>query len=171
MSAENSALLLLCLFSVGSVATVCDAEDAKQQDKVLRHAVFFKFKDDTSAEDVAKVVEAFGALPKKIDSIKDYQAGKNVSPIGFDDGFTHCFLVTQIFATSGTQGVWRRVATALGQSVCGGLLGNAGKISEGSRIEARLVFEVQRYGERGRDKGGRRRDRKTAITMRHDQGI
>ena len=37
---------------------------------------------------------AFDALPKKIDSIKDYQAGKNVSPIGFDDGFTHCFLVT-----------------------------------------------------------------------------
>src|SRR6476469_325067 len=94
MSAENSALLLLCLLSVGSVATVCDAEDAKEQEKVLRHAVFFKFKDDTSAEDVASVVEAFGALPKKIDSIKDYQAGKNVSPIGFDDGFTHCFLVT-----------------------------------------------------------------------------
>jgi hypothetical protein len=94
MSSENSAVLLLCILSVLPVATVCRAEDAKEQEKVLRHAVFFKFKDDTSAEDVAKVVAAFDALPKKIDSIKDYQAGKNVSPIGFDDGFTHCFLVT-----------------------------------------------------------------------------
>jgi Stress responsive A/B Barrel Domain len=55
---------------------------------------FFKFKDDTSAADVKKVVAAFDALPKKIDSIKDYQAGKNISPIGFDDGYTQCFLVT-----------------------------------------------------------------------------
>ena len=55
---------------------------------------FFKFKDDASDEDVEKVVAAFDALPKKIDSIKDYQRGKNISPLGFDDGFTHCFLLT-----------------------------------------------------------------------------
>jgi len=60
---------------------------------VLRHAVFFKFNDDTSAADVRKIVAAFDALPKKIDSIKDYQAGKNISPLGFDDGLTHCFLL------------------------------------------------------------------------------
>jgi hypothetical protein len=94
MSAENSAVLLLCFLSVVPMATVCRAEDAKKEEKVLRHAVFFKFKDDTSAEDISKVVKAFDALPKKIESIKDYQAGKNVSPIGFDDGFTHCFLVS-----------------------------------------------------------------------------
>jgi hypothetical protein len=94
MSATNSAVLLLGILSVVPVAVVCRAEDAKEQDKVLRHAVFFKFKDDTRADDIAKVVAAFDALPKKIDSIKDYQAGRNVSPIGFDDGFTHCFLVT-----------------------------------------------------------------------------
>ena len=94
MCAENSAVLLLCFLSVVPVATVCRAEDAKEPAKVLRHAVFFKFKDDTSAEDVGKVVTAFNALPKKIDSIKDYQAGKNFSPSGLDDGYTHCFLVT-----------------------------------------------------------------------------
>ena len=76
------------------MSAVCRAEDARQLEKVLRHAVFFKFKDDTSADDVAKVVTAFDALPKKIDSIKGYQAGKNFSPAGFDDGYTHCFLVT-----------------------------------------------------------------------------
>src|SRR3954453_10044590 len=94
MYAENSAVLLLCFLSIVPAAAVCRADDAKEPAKVLRHAVFFKFKDDTSAEDVDKVVTAFAALPKKIDSIKDYQAGKNFSPAGFDDGFTHCFLVT-----------------------------------------------------------------------------
>jgi hypothetical protein len=94
MSVENSAVLLLCFLGVASVASVGQADEAKQGEKVLRHAVFFKFKDDTSAADVGKVVAAFDALPKKIDSVKDYQAGKNISPIGFDDGFTHCFLLT-----------------------------------------------------------------------------
>jgi hypothetical protein len=94
MHAGDTAAVLLCLLSVTPFATVCFAEDAKQSDKVLRHAVFFKFKDGTSDADVGKIVEAFDALPKKIDSIKDYQRGKNVSPSGFDDGFTHCFLLT-----------------------------------------------------------------------------
>src|SRR5215213_5232490 len=94
MCAQNSAVLLVCLLTVVAPAAVCRAEDTKEQAKVLRHAVFFKFKDDASAADVGKVVTAFDALPKKIDSIKNYQAGKNVSSIGFDDGFTHCFLLT-----------------------------------------------------------------------------
>jgi hypothetical protein len=94
MFTDNSVVLLLCILSLLPVATVCQADDAKQPDKVLRHAVFFKFKDDASATDIKKVVAAFDALPRKIDAIKDYQAGKNVSSIGFDDGFTHCFLVT-----------------------------------------------------------------------------
>jgi hypothetical protein len=93
MSTGNLAAFVLCVLSVASVAIDCQAEDKKEA-KVLRHAVFFKFKDDTSEADVAKVVAAFDALPKKIDSIQDYQAGKNFSPLGFDDGFTHCFLVT-----------------------------------------------------------------------------
>jgi hypothetical protein len=94
MYAEKAAAIILCILSVMSVATVCRAEDTKEPEKVLRHAVFFKFKDGTSDADVEKVVAAFDALPKKIDSIADYQRGKNISPAGFDDGFTHCFLVT-----------------------------------------------------------------------------
>ncbi len=83
----------ICLLGVVSIAAIAHAED-KQSEKVLRHAVFFKFKDDSSEVDVAKVVAAFDALPKKIDTIKDYQAGKNFSPAGYDDGFTHCFFLT-----------------------------------------------------------------------------
>ena len=62
--------------------------------RVLRHAVFFSFKESSTASDVQGVVDAFAALPQKIDSIKDFQAGTNNSPEGLDDGFTHCFLLT-----------------------------------------------------------------------------
>jgi hypothetical protein len=75
------------------LATTCCAVDAKEE-KVLRHAVFFKFKDGTSADDLDKIVQAFNELPRKIDVIQDYQAGKNVSSVGLDDGFTHCFLLS-----------------------------------------------------------------------------
>ena len=44
-------VMLLLFVSVVSASIDCRAEDAKEE-KVLRHAVFFKFKDDASAEDV-----------------------------------------------------------------------------------------------------------------------
>jgi hypothetical protein len=94
MYSVNPATFVLGILSVATVSAVSRAEDAKDQEKVLRHAVFFKFKDDTSAKDVGKVVAAFDGLPKKIDSIANYQRGKNFSPVGLDDGFTHCFLIT-----------------------------------------------------------------------------
>jgi len=94
MCVNNHAAVVLCILSVLPVACVCRADDSKEPAKVLRHAVFFKFKDGTSDEDIGNVVRAFDALPKKIDSIQDYQRGKNISPAGLDDGLTHCFLVT-----------------------------------------------------------------------------
>jgi hypothetical protein len=87
-------LLIVCALSVVSAAAVCRAEEAKEKDKVLRHAVFFKFKAGTSKDEIDKVVAAFDELPKKIDTIKDYQAGTNLSKLGFNDGLTHCFLLT-----------------------------------------------------------------------------
>lgn len=62
--------------------------------KVLRHAVFFSFKEETSEEDVQKIVDAFRDLPSKIEEIIDFQWGTNNSPEEQDDGFTHCFLLT-----------------------------------------------------------------------------
>jgi Stress responsive A/B Barrel Domain len=94
MYVANLYVYALCALSAVAMATVCEAEEAKEPEKVLRHAVFFRFNEGASDEDVAKVVAAFDALPKKIDSIKDYERGKNISPLGFDDGFTHCFLLT-----------------------------------------------------------------------------
>ncbi len=60
----------------------------------LRHVVLFKFKDDAPAEKVAEIEKAFADLPKKIDTIVDFEWGTNNSPEGINQGFTHCFLVT-----------------------------------------------------------------------------
>jgi len=63
----------------------------KQQ---LRHVVLFKFKEGTTQEDIAKVEEAFSALPGKIPQIRDFEWGTNNSPEGLSKGYTHCFLLT-----------------------------------------------------------------------------
>lgn len=69
-------------------------ENSIKQDSVLRHVVLFKFKANTSKEDIEKVEAAFSALPSKIPQILDYEWGINNSPEGLDKGFTHCFFLT-----------------------------------------------------------------------------
>jgi hypothetical protein len=96
-------LCLLCGFAACNqqpatdetpAASPSEQVDSEKESRVLRHAVFFKFKDTSSDEDVQQVVEAFRALPTKIPEIKALQSGINNSPEGLDDGFTHCFLLT-----------------------------------------------------------------------------
>jgi hypothetical protein len=67
---------------------------AEESGKLLRHVVLFQFKESSPAEEVQKVVEAFGKLPSQIPQIASYEYGTNNSPEGLADGFTHCFLVT-----------------------------------------------------------------------------
>ena len=62
--------------------------------KLLRHVVLFKFKDETSSEDLRRIEDAFCALPDKIDAIHDFEWGPDVSVEGKTRGFSHCFLVT-----------------------------------------------------------------------------
>ena len=59
-----------------------------------RHVVIFKFKESSSKKSVDSVVNAFIALKDKIAVIKSFEWGVNVSPEHFDQGFTHCFVVT-----------------------------------------------------------------------------
>ena len=65
----------------------------KECPKLLRHVVLFKFKDGTTAEKIKEVETSFAALPGKIDSIKRFEWGTNVSK-ELTEGFTHCFVVT-----------------------------------------------------------------------------
>jgi len=62
--------------------------------KLLRHLVIFKFKDDTTPEQTKAIVDAFAALPGKIDTVVDFECGTDVSVEGKAEGFTHGFLVS-----------------------------------------------------------------------------
>lgn len=82
--------LLLALALIMSTAPLNAAEPTK----VLRHIVMYKFKDDQSSAQVQEVVDAFGKLPKQIDTIIGYEHGTNVSQEMKSEGFTHVFIVT-----------------------------------------------------------------------------
>lgn len=85
--------LLLVAFEIRS-ETKPISETFMQKDSLLRHVVLFKFKPETSKEDIKKVEEAFTALPSKIPQIVSYEWGLNNSPEGLNEGFTHCFFLT-----------------------------------------------------------------------------
>jgi hypothetical protein len=70
------------------------AQNKQSATSLLRHVVLFKFKDSASAADIAKVENAFMALPKKIVTIKNFEWGTNNSPEKLNNGFTHCFFVS-----------------------------------------------------------------------------
>jgi hypothetical protein len=91
--------LLMASALIGSGPGFASADETKpptteKGGKVLRHVVMYKFKDDQPKEHVQEVVDAFSALPTKIDAIIGYEHGTNVSQEGKSEGFTHVFVVT-----------------------------------------------------------------------------
>ena len=62
--------------------------------RLLRHVVLFKFKDDTTDEQIGQIERAFCTLPSKIQAIHDFEWGTDVSVENLQQGFTHCFVVT-----------------------------------------------------------------------------
>lgn len=65
-----------------------------QPTSLLRHVVLFKFKDETTPEQIREIEEAFRALPGQIEAIHDFEWGTDVSIEGIAQGFTHCFLLS-----------------------------------------------------------------------------
>lgn len=63
-------------------------------DSVLRHVVLFKFKEETSEDQLVSFEKTFASLADKIPQISDFEWGLNNSPEGLDKGFTHCFFVS-----------------------------------------------------------------------------
>lgn len=89
--------ILLMSFSHPTTSNNAEAKEImsiEKQDSLLRHVVLFKFKKETSPEDIAKVEAAFSELPNKIPQIKGYEWGLNNSPEGLNKGLTHCFFLT-----------------------------------------------------------------------------
>ncbi|MEQ1587591.1 MAG: Dabb family protein [Cyclobacteriaceae bacterium] len=86
--------ILTLTFAVIALLSACTPSEIKQDQKVLRHVVLFRFTDTSTPEDVKKVEDAFAGLPGKISLIKDYEWGTNSSPENLNQGLTHCFFVT-----------------------------------------------------------------------------
>ena len=72
----------------------CQKACAKECPKMLKHVVLFKFKEGTTPEKIKEVENAFASLPGKIDVIKGFEAGTDVSTENRSEGFTHCFVVS-----------------------------------------------------------------------------
>lgn len=86
-------VLIALAAAIAATSGVTAAEKAGS-DKVLRHIVLFKFEDSAPEADVQKIVDAFVALEDKIDLIKDFEWGTNVSKENLDKGLTHGFTLT-----------------------------------------------------------------------------
>ncbi len=82
------------LFFLTLATTLLLMTSASAADAPYRHVVFFKFKDNAAPAEVQKIETAFIELAKKIDTVKGFEWGTNVSPEGLNHEFTHCFLVT-----------------------------------------------------------------------------
>jgi len=74
--------------------SIMNNKNTQKQDSLLRHIVLFKFKEDTTKEDLTAIENAFAELPAKIPEIVDFEWGTNNSPEGLDKGFTHSFFVS-----------------------------------------------------------------------------
>lgn len=88
-----AAVLTAAILSTPPQVAGAKSESAKPK-KVLRHVVLFKFKKTAAKKDIQKVVTEFAKLPKKIDTIIDFEMGTDVSVEGKAKGFTHGFVVT-----------------------------------------------------------------------------
>ncbi|MCE7055651.1 Dabb family protein [Algoriphagus sp. AGSA1] len=67
---------------------------AAKPDSVLRHTVFFSFKETSSPEDIQSVIDAFRNLQNEIEGIEEFEWGTNSSPEGLNQGLTHAFILT-----------------------------------------------------------------------------
>jgi lysophospholipase L1-like esterase len=60
----------------------------------IRHVVLFAYKPTATVAEINKVSAAFAALADRIDTVKRFESGTNVSTEGLDDGLTHCYVLT-----------------------------------------------------------------------------
>lgn len=60
----------------------------------IKHVVMFKFRPGTSKDTIDKIIAGYKALPGKIEVMKAYEWGEDVSIENLNQGFTHCFITT-----------------------------------------------------------------------------
>jgi len=60
----------------------------------VKHVVLFKFKEDVSENKIQELIDGYKALPGKIEVMKGFEWGTDMSIEGLSQGFTHCFIST-----------------------------------------------------------------------------
>ena len=81
-------IIVTCIIAIIAISAI------KMEEKMLRHVVLFKFKDDATPDQVKQVENAFIALPSAIKEIEDIEWGTNNSPENLNQGLTHCFFLS-----------------------------------------------------------------------------
>ena len=85
-----AALSMLSLFAVASFA----ADAAATTGKTLYHVVAFKYKPDTTPEQIKQIDDALVALKQSIPGITSLHWGDNISTEKHDHGYTQTFVLT-----------------------------------------------------------------------------
>lgn len=91
---KKIALLIALVLAVVAVQSFVQQKSIYQQQKLLRHVVMFKFTSTATLAIVQDIENTFKALPLKVPSVKGFEWGTNNSPEGFNEGLTHCFVVS-----------------------------------------------------------------------------
>ena len=86
--------ILVTIVAMAIVFQQAQGDEKAKDQHMLRHVVLFKFKEGASKEKIKEIEDAFRDLPKRIDTIADFEWGTNNSPEGLAKGFTHCFFVS-----------------------------------------------------------------------------
>jgi hypothetical protein len=60
----------------------------------VKHVVLFKFKEGVSEAKIKELIEGYKALPGKIEVMKHFEWGADMSVENLHEGYTHCFITT-----------------------------------------------------------------------------
>ncbi|MGM8362029.1 Dabb family protein [Flavobacterium sp. ARAG 55.4] len=81
-------------FNFGNLVTYKIAPKIDRENKVIKHIVHLKYKDEATKTQVDQAVKAFVSLKNEIPSVKKFEWGENDSTEGHTKGLTHTFVIT-----------------------------------------------------------------------------
>ncbi len=91
---KKTAVMFALALTMVAVHASAQAQAVQNPQKVLRHVVMLRFTSSATPAIVQDIENSFKALPLKIPSIKGFEWGINNSPENFNEGLTHCFVVS-----------------------------------------------------------------------------
>lgn len=79
---------------VGSVSVADTEAEEGLEKELLRHVVMFRFKPETTQEEIDHVMATLRNLPEAIPEVKDFEWGLETSGRDMNDDYTHLALFT-----------------------------------------------------------------------------